>query len=121
MSGPFDSNTRVIGFWPRRLLLLLLLLLFRLRIRLLFCPFLISFLYSTPEVTSLELSWFIVVDYGPVVFAWSGARATRTEAQHRSTPNRFLPYVAVNKDAFPNGKRAPAASNHSAYEHRFLA
>ncbi len=37
--GPFDSNTRVIGFWPRRLLLLrlllLLLLLFRLRIRLL--------------------------------------------------------------------------------------
>ena len=27
MSGPFDSNTRVIGFWPRRLLLLLLLLL----------------------------------------------------------------------------------------------
>ena len=38
ISGPLDSNTRVIGFWPRRLLLLLLLLLllFRLRIRLLF-------------------------------------------------------------------------------------
>jgi hypothetical protein len=34
MSGPFDSNTLVIGFWPRRLLLWLLLL--RLRIRLLF-------------------------------------------------------------------------------------
>jgi hypothetical protein len=42
MSGPLDSNTLVIGFWPRRLLLLLLLLLlFRLRMRLLlFGPFL---------------------------------------------------------------------------------
>ena len=67
MSGPLDSNTRVIGFWPRRLLLLLLLLLllFRLRIRLLFSdrfsclafiPALkLPALRSTPRVKRLEL------------------------------------------------------------------
>jgi hypothetical protein len=30
------------------------------------------------------------------------ARITRTESQRNSTPHQFLPYVAVNKDAFPN-------------------
>jgi hypothetical protein len=30
------------------------------------------------------------------------ARVTRTESQRSSTSRQFLPYVAVNKDAFPN-------------------
>jgi hypothetical protein len=31
-----------------------------------------------------------------------GACVTRTESQRSSTSHQFLPYVAVNKDAFPN-------------------
>jgi hypothetical protein len=30
------------------------------------------------------------------------ARVRRTKPQCRSTPHQFLPYVAVNKDAFPD-------------------
>jgi hypothetical protein len=30
------------------------------------------------------------------------ARVTRAESQRSAVPHQFLPYVAVNKDAFPN-------------------
>jgi hypothetical protein len=63
-----------------------------------------SCLYSSPEVTSVELlalkllAWIVVV-----IVAWSDpVRVTRTEAQCSSIPHRFCRTSRSTKDAFPN-------------------
>ena len=38
----------------------------------------------------------------------------RTESPFSSSQHRILPYVAFNKDAFPNCRHLPAGPNHSA-------
>jgi len=50
-------------------------------------------------------------------------RITRTESPRRFNATQILPYVAVNKDAFPNSRHPASRSNHSVcqIEHRFLA
>jgi hypothetical protein len=48
-------------------------------------------------------------------------RVTRAESQSRRifNPTEILPYVAFNKDAFPNRQRtSPAGSNHSACQNK---
>jgi hypothetical protein len=75
-----------------------------------------SCLYSSPEVTSLEVISLDVKSLGlslssgcrcygivgVMVASPDPARLMRTESQRSSTSQRFLSYVAVNKDAFPN-------------------
>ena len=63
-----------------------------------------SCLYSSPEVTSVELlalkllAWIVVV-----IVAWSDSvRVTRDLIAVQFDSTQILPYVAVNKDAFPN-------------------
>jgi hypothetical protein len=51
------------------------------------------------------------------------ARATRDLIAVQFNSTQILPYVAVNKDAFPNSPADTAGSSHSACQnkHRFLA
>jgi hypothetical protein len=84
-----------------------------------------SRLYSSPEVTSVEVTsfgkvtrpWIAVI----VVASPDAVRVMRVESQSRRifNPTKILSYVAFNKDAFPNRRRtSPAGSNHSACQNK---
>jgi hypothetical protein len=42
----------------------------------------------------------------------------RTESPFSLSQHRILPYVAFNKDAFPNCRHLPAGPNHSACQNK---
>jgi hypothetical protein len=70
-----------------------------------------SCLYSSPEFTNLgKLLTLPCRRYGVVVMVASPdqARITRTESPRRFNSRQILPYVAVNKDAFPSSPACAA-------------
>jgi hypothetical protein len=71
-----------------------------------------SCLYSSPEFTNLgKLLTLHCRCHGVVVMVASpdqAAHITRTESPRRFNSRQILPYVAVNKDAFPSSPACAA-------------
>src|SRR4051812_23916531 len=68
----------------------------------------------------LELPAFGAISLGAfaVVMVRDAARQMRTESACSPSQHRILPYVAFNKDAFPNRRHTAGGPNHSACQNK---
>ena len=110
MSGPLDSNTRVIGFWPRRLLLLLLY----------YCCCYSGYASACCSDRFSCLAFIPALKLLPVmpslaVIADPPRALTRTESRCQShIPCRFCQPSRSTKTRSPPPAFTPAGPNHSA-------